>query len=154
MYYHSLESPYGPLHVAFDEDAYFYALTFGELDTLHTFFPSTCLHPRALRTDLLTSLYAGEPLPIKPRGSPFKQKVWAVLQTIPKGQTVSYEELAVRTFGHKRYTRAAASAVAQNPLAWIIPCHRVVPKTGGIGQYMWGSHIKGMLLRDEQQANS
>lgn len=154
MYYQSLESPYGLIQVAFDAEEYLHALTFGGLDTLQKFFPHTPLRQHPLNTDLLISLYEGKPLPIKPRGSPFRQKVWTVLQTIPKGQTISYEELAMRTFGHKRYTRATASAVAKNPLGWIIPCHRVVPKTGGIGQYAWGSHIKEMLLRDEQQTNS
>lgn len=82
------------------------------------------------------------------QGTPFQQKVLKAIFEIPYGQTISYSELARRA-GNPRAIRAAASVVAQNKWYILIPCHRVVPMGGGIGNYGAGSDRKAWLLHHE-----
>lgn len=79
------------------------------------------------------------------RGTNFQIKVWEALLRIPSGITVSYEDLA-RQIRAPRATRAVASAVAHNPIGWLIPCHRVIRKSGALGGYRWGENRKKILL--------
>ncbi len=90
-------------------------------------------------------------LPLDVRGTAFQQRVWRALQAIPSGATLSYGELA-RRVGMPRGARAVARAVATNPLAVAIPCHRVVAGDGGIGGYRWGVERKRKLLARERAA--
>ena len=90
-------------------------------------------------------------LPLDVRGTAFQQRVWHALQAIPSGATLSYGELA-RRVGMPRGARAVARAVATNPLALAIPCHRVVAADGGIGGYRWGIERKRKLLAREGSA--
>src|SRR5262245_4674829 len=86
-------------------------------------------------------------------GTPFQTKVWNALREIPFGQTISYEELAHRV-GAPDGQRAAGHANGQNPLAIIIPCHRVINKNGKLGGYGGGLWRKRLLLgleRGEQK---
>ena len=86
-------------------------------------------------------------------GTPFQVKVWNALRVIPYGETISYEELA-RRVGSPAGQRAAGHANGQNPLAILIPCHRVVNKDGKLGGYGGGLWRKRLLLgleRGEQQ---
>jgi AraC family transcriptional regulator, regulatory protein of adaptative response / methylated-DNA-[protein]-cysteine methyltransferase len=83
-------------------------------------------------------------------GTAFQQSVWRYLKEVPRGSTITYSELAVRV-GRPKAVRAVASAVANNPISVIIPCHRVIPKSGGIGKYRWGSDMKKALLERELQ---
>ncbi|WP_155287846.1 methylated-DNA--[protein]-cysteine S-methyltransferase [Lacticaseibacillus zhaodongensis] len=78
-------------------------------------------------------------------GTPFQKQVYAQLRQIPYGQTWTYSELATRV-GKPRAVRAIAHAVASNPLLIVQPCHRVVPKAGGLGQYRGGTTMKQKLL--------
>jgi AraC family transcriptional regulator, regulatory protein of adaptative response / methylated-DNA-[protein]-cysteine methyltransferase len=79
------------------------------------------------------------------RGTNFQIKVWEALLRIPSGHVTSYEHLA-GAIGMPRATRAVASAVAQNSIAYLIPCHRVIRKTGVFGEYRWGAARKQALL--------
>lgn len=88
-------------------------------------------------------------IPLDIQGSPFQLEVWAALQTIPRGQTISYEALANR-IGRRSAVRAVANACGANPLAILIPCHRVITKSGKLGGYRWGIEIKKHLLQREQ----
>jgi O-6-methylguanine DNA methyltransferase len=84
------------------------------------------------------------------RGTPFEEKVWAALRTIPYGTTVTYADLALRAQFPRRYARAVAQAVGRNPLMIIVPCHRVVSSTPkNIGGYAYGVDVKKELLRLE-----
>lgn len=85
---------------------------------------------------------------IAPQGTEFQKKVWSALLKIPKGKTTTYSALAQK-IGKPNATRAVASAVAKNRIALLIPCHRVVPKTGGVGKYRWGSNRKKKILESE-----
>jgi AraC family transcriptional regulator of adaptative response/methylated-DNA-[protein]-cysteine methyltransferase len=79
------------------------------------------------------------------RGTNFQIKVWEGLLRIPPGGVVSYEDLA-RHIHVPRAVRAVANAVAHNPVAWLIPCHRVIRKSGMLGGYRWGETRKKVLL--------
>lgn len=85
------------------------------------------------------------PLPVLLKGTNFQIKVWEALLRIPRGSAVSYEDLA-RFIGHPKATRAVASAVAQNPVVFVIPCHRVIRKIGVFGEYQGGSARKKAIL--------
>ena len=89
-------------------------------------------------------------LPYDVKATAFQRKVWDYLRTIPEGQTISYSEIAA-TIGLPKATRAVARACATNPVALVIPCHRVVPKTKGMGGYRWGAERKRKLLVMEKQ---
>lgn len=86
--------------------------------------------------------------PLDVEGPPFLKRVWRALVRVPWGETVSYEELARRA-GRPRAVRAAASACARNPVCFIIPCHRVLAKGGGLGGYGYGVEVKRRLLQRE-----
>ena len=79
------------------------------------------------------------------KGTNFQIKVWEALLKIPQGAVVSYEDLAA-SIGKPKAVRAVANAVAHNPIAFLIPCHRVIRKTGAIGGYHWGSEKKIAIL--------
>lgn len=84
-------------------------------------------------------------------GSEFQRAVWRELQTIPAGSTVSYTEIAQR-IGRPTAARAVAHACATNPVAVIIPCHRVVASDGALSGYRWGIERKRALLEREAAA--
>lgn len=85
------------------------------------------------------------PLTLHLRGTNFQIKVWKALLKIPGAGTATYEEVA-QSISKPRSVRAVANAVAHNPVAYLIPCHRVIRKTGAIGGYRWGSRRKKALL--------
>ncbi|MDE0533790.1 MAG: bifunctional helix-turn-helix domain-containing protein/methylated-DNA--[protein]-cysteine S-methyltransferase [Albidovulum sp.] len=78
-------------------------------------------------------------------GTPFQIKVWEALMTIPEGRVATYTEIA-RFAGNPKASRAAGSAIGRNPVSWLIPCHRVIRRTGALGGYEWGLPIKKSLL--------
>ena len=78
-------------------------------------------------------------------GAPFQIKVWEALMRIPSGQVTTYGEIA-RAIGHPRAVRAVGTAVGRNPVAVLIPCHRALQATGGLGGYHWGLPMKRALL--------
>ena len=95
----------------------------------------------------------GLALPLDIQGTAFQQRVWQALQKIPAGQTLSYSELA-RQMGMPQSARAVASAVAANPIAVAVPCHRVLRNDGSISGYRWGVERKrALLLREAQQCS-
>ena len=92
-------------------------------------------------------------VPLVYPGTPFQLRVWNALRAIPFGETISYEELA-RRVGSPAGQRAAGHANGQNPLAIIIPCHRVINKDGKLGGYgggLWRKRILLDLERDSQR---
>ena len=84
------------------------------------------------------------------RGSTFQQRVWQALREIPVGTTTTYSEVASR-IGAPKAVRAVARACATNPLALLVPCHRVIGKDGDLSGYRWGIERKRMLLEREFQ---
>ena len=87
--------------------------------------------------------------PIDIRGTAFQWRVWRALTRIPRGETRSYSEVA-RAIGRPTAIRAVARACATNPVALVVPCHRVVAKNGAAGGYRWGTKAKKTLLAREK----
>ncbi len=91
-------------------------------------------------------------LPLKQNGTPFQQKAWEYLNTIPYGKTVSYKDEAI-AIGSPKGCRAVGAANGKNNLAIIVPCHRVVNEGGRLGGYAYGTDIKLLLLELENYYN-
>jgi AraC family transcriptional regulator of adaptative response/methylated-DNA-[protein]-cysteine methyltransferase len=96
---------------------------------------------------------AAPAIPLDVRGTAFQERIWAELQRIPAGETRSYAQLAAAA-GHPAAVRAAGSANGANPVAVLIPCHRVVRSGGALGGYAYGPQIKGELLRREREGRT
>ncbi|MFH0757730.1 MAG: methylated-DNA--[protein]-cysteine S-methyltransferase [Bacteroidota bacterium] len=79
------------------------------------------------------------------RGTPFQIKIWEALLRIPSGEMVSYQVIA-KHINNPRGLQAVGSAIGKNPIAWLIPCHRVIKKSGQISEYRWGSTRKYAIL--------
>ena len=91
------------------------------------------------------SLKMQQKIPLRLQGTSFQLKVWEALLRIPEGQLRSYQHIAEQ-IGHPKAVRAVASAIANNPIAYLIPCHRVIRSTGMIGEYHWRTGRKLALL--------
>ncbi len=89
-------------------------------------------------------------VPLDIQGTAFQQQVWEVLRQIKPGETVSYTDVAER-MGKPSAVRAVASACASNKLAVVIPCHRVISKSGKTSGYRWGAERKEKLLQLEKE---
>jgi methylated-DNA-[protein]-cysteine S-methyltransferase len=87
-------------------------------------------------------------LPVDQPGGAFRQAAWKVMREVPAGQVISYAELATRA-GNPGAVRAAGSACAQNRVAPIVPCHRIVRTGGTLGGYYYGLPVKQWLLEHE-----
>jgi O-6-methylguanine DNA methyltransferase len=81
-------------------------------------------------------------------GTAFQKKVWKAARKIPYGETRTYGQIA-KQIGHPKAVRAVGTALGKNPTCILVPCHRVVPAGGGIGQYAFGKAMKQWLLDHE-----
>ena len=88
------------------------------------------------------------PLAVLVKGTNFQIKVWEALLRVPAGAIVTYARLA-ENVGRPRAARAVGSAIAANPIAYLIPCHRVIRNTGAFGDYRWGALRKRILVSAE-----
>ena len=86
-----------------------------------------------------------KPLPVLLRGSAFQLKVWEALLKIPEGRLASYDQIA-DAIGQPTASRAVGTAIGSNPIGYLIPCHRVIKKTGIFGGYRWGADRKQAML--------
>ncbi|HEX2088219.1 MAG TPA: methylated-DNA--[protein]-cysteine S-methyltransferase [Solirubrobacteraceae bacterium] len=144
----SFASPIGPLTATVVD---------GRLTALHM-----APHPRDARRDpalagvvaQLDAYFAGERtafgLPLAPAGTAFQRRVWEALREIPYGETISYRELAARA-GNPAACRAAGHANGRNPIAIVVPCHRVVGADGRLTGYGGGLERKAWLLAHERR---
>ena len=85
-------------------------------------------------------------------GAPFQIKVWEALLAIPDGMVTTYGEIA-KAIGHPAAVRAVGTAIGRNPVGWLIPCHRALRKSGGLGGYHWGLPVKRAMLAWEAARN-
>ena len=111
--------------------------------------PSSSLAPLA-RAALAVASATAVPsnIPTDIRGTAFQWRVWRALTRIPRGETRSYAQVA-SAIGEPKAVRAVASACAKNPIALVVPCHRVIGADGKPGGYRWGAEVKRKLLRRE-----
>ncbi|MGI8546313.1 MAG: methylated-DNA--[protein]-cysteine S-methyltransferase [Gemmatimonadaceae bacterium] len=101
--------------------------------------------------DLIESPAGDLDVPLDVRGTEFQRLVWQALREVPAGSTASYTDIAVR-IGLPKSVRAVAQACAANPLAVIVPCHRIVKRDGQLSGYRWGIERKRKLLEKEHVA--
>jgi AraC family transcriptional regulator, regulatory protein of adaptative response / methylated-DNA-[protein]-cysteine methyltransferase len=116
-------------------------------------FPGARIEPGIVRLDAVLTViespardFAG---PLAVSGTDFQRRVWTALTAIPAGETRSYAEVA-QTIGAPASVRAVAGACAANPIAVLIPCHRVVRGDGSLAGYRWGVERKRALLERER----
>lgn len=129
----------------------------GSKEEVHQFIKNAHLETILMPTDVLKQAFTayfeeGVPLTLSYSdifGTSFQQKVWQAVRTIPYGETRSYSDLA-RAIGMPSAVRAVASAVARNPLLLVVPCHRVIQKSGKLGNYRGGATWKQSLLKLEK----
>ncbi len=88
------------------------------------------------------------PIELEVKGTSFQLQVWQFLTQIPSGETSTYGKIA-HQFGDPNLARAIGTAVGANPVAVLIPCHRVIAQTGTIGKFRWGTPLKKLLLTIE-----
>ena len=93
----------------------------------------------------VASALGGEAAPLYLIGAPFQIKVWEALLRIPTGQVTTYSQLA-GAVGLPKAVRAVGTAVGRNPISLLIPCHRALRKSGGLGGYHWGLPVKRAIL--------
>jgi methylated-DNA-[protein]-cysteine S-methyltransferase len=143
--YDTLDSPIGELLLAGDGDA---------LTAVHmggTPAPGWRRDRSALReaSDQLQAYFAGDlrefDLALAPRGTPFQRQVWSALREIPYGSTISYAQLAAAV-GRPHAARAVGAANGRNPIAVVVPCHRVIGASGALTGYGGGLARKRLLL--------
>lgn len=101
-----------------------------------------------LRRYFAGDVSAIDDLAVDMTGTPFQEAVWKALRTVPAGETVTYGEIA-RRIGAPRAVRAVGTATGRNPVGIVVPCHRIVPSGGGIGNYGGGVDRKAWLLDHE-----
>ena len=100
--------------------------------------------PARLRPWVQAAL-GGQSAPLALMGAPFQIKVWEALLRIPSGHVTTYGEIAA-AIGNPKAVRAVGTAVGRNPISLLIPCHRALRKTGGLGGYHWGLPVKRAIL--------
>jgi methylated-DNA-[protein]-cysteine S-methyltransferase len=105
---------------------------------------------QAVRDYLDGDLKALDTVTLEQPGTPTRKRLHAALRAVPAGTTVSYAELALRADMPRTAARAAGSACSQNLVAPFVPCHRVLPATGGYGSYLYGTKIKEWLIEHEK----
>ncbi|MBP2704719.1 methylated-DNA--[protein]-cysteine S-methyltransferase [Microbispora sp. RL4-1S] len=91
-------------------------------------------------------------VPVEQPGTPTRHRLYEALRGVPAGTTVSYGDLAEKAGLPRTAARAAGSACAQNLIAPFVPCHRVLPSSGGYGGYYYGTPVKEWLLAHESHA--
>ena len=151
MNVHHYTSPVGILEIKTDDQAITDLALLKNVPVVR----ETSTHPLIKKTCIqLDEYFAGKrqafDLPLSPKGTDFQQTVWKQLQEIPYGQTISYSRLA-KAIRHPKACRAVGSANGKNPIAIIIPCHRVIAADGGWGGYASGLEIKKQLLALEKK---
>ena len=154
------DTPFGPCLIAVTERGITDLRFLGSgdtpesvLGTLRTEWPEAICTPDMSGTlpyikKLFYTQDAPSPLPVLMRGTNFQIKVWEALLRIPSGRIISYDDVA-RAIGQPTASRAVGTAIGSNRIAYLIPCHRVLQKSGGLGGYRWGTPRKQAMLARE-----
>ncbi|MGA7318607.1 MAG: methylated-DNA--[protein]-cysteine S-methyltransferase [Silvibacterium sp.] len=112
-------------------------------------------HPLLVRTErelneYFTGMRSGFTVPLDMRGTPFQREVWEALLGIPFGETRTYGQLAIQ-LGNPKATRAVGAANGRNPIAILVPCHRVIGHSGKLTGFAGGLDAKAYLLKLERR---
>jgi methylated-DNA-[protein]-cysteine S-methyltransferase len=159
-----IKTPIGVLMIAADEDGKLRAALFTEEEQVirrqlvlqagkKVFTLEPTQNPHGL-AEAISNYFAGDlgaidALPVETGGTPFQQEVWRALRAIPCGSTTSYGELA-RSIGRPAAVRAVGLANGANPVAVVVPCHRVIGSNGSLTGYGGGIERKAWLLDHEK----
>ncbi|HEU5034180.1 MAG TPA: methylated-DNA--[protein]-cysteine S-methyltransferase [Mycobacteriales bacterium] len=152
-----LPTPVGDLALLVQDDA-LVAAGFTDVDDqyarLHTDDPLRQVNDLGPFSATLTAYFGGDltamdVLPVSQPGGAFRQAAWKVMREVPPGEVMTYAELAARA-GSPQAVRAAGSACAQNRVAPVVPCHRIVRTGGSLGGYYYGLGAKQWLLAHER----
>lgn len=159
-------SPVGTILVVWDDDGALRALDFEDYDArmqrlLRRHYEVYTLLPAEIPTtiaDALAAFFAGDldalaALPVRTNGTAFQRRVWAALRGIPAGRTSTYGDLAA-TIGAPTASRAVGLANGANPIAIVVPCHRVIGANGALTGYGGGLERKRWLLEHERRAGA
>lgn len=150
-YYTLFPSPVGPLLLTSDGNA-LTGVSFGEPEASWIHMENLSIFDSA--GTWLAEYFAGRPtavdFPFSPAGTDFQRRVWKLLVQIPYGETITYGQLA-KQLGENMSAQAVGQAVGKNPIAILIPCHRVVGAKGQLTGYAWGVEKKKWLLRHEEE---
>lgn len=153
-YYYTYNSPIGLLRIEADEQAIIGIKIIQqdepqmgyESDLIRSTYQQIQQYFEGTRTQFT--------IPIRLEGTPFQQKVWSALQTIPYGETRTYGEIA-KMIGNPKACRAVGGANNKNPILILVPCHRVIGSNGALVGFAAGMNVKQMLLlRETGQAIS
>ena len=144
----SINTPLGPLFIEGSRDG-ISSLSFVDTPISETIEVPPVLQQAVIQLNEYFNKQRREfSLQLAPKGTVFQQKVWKKLQDIPYGKTTSYQEMA-NQLGDPKVIRAAASANGKNPIAIVVPCHRVIGSDGSLTGYAGGLHRKKWLLEHE-----
>lgn len=160
QFYDTFATPVGDFSIAVDATGSVIATAFGGLAELRERFaadevvrdPGRVVAARREVTEYFAGQRTSFMLKLAPSGTPFQQSVWAALQRIPFGETRSYGQLAAE-LGNPGAARAVGRANATNPIALIVPCHRVIGSDGSLTGFAFGEDIKRRLLAHERSSN-
>lgn len=149
-------TPFGECCIAFSTDG-ICALTFPEshesayADLEHR-FPETDFKQNDERVArFVHQIFDKREKPLlHPIGTEFQLSIWNALQRIPAGKTTTYAQIA-EAIGRPKAVRAVGTAIGANPIAYLIPCHRVIRSDGGLGGFRWGLECKKKLLEWEKK---
>jgi methylated-DNA-[protein]-cysteine S-methyltransferase len=147
MNFHNvLSTPFGPIHTSVNQDGALVSLRFAS-------FEGECTPDRTSHADQEILQYiAGErqqfTIPLAPEGSEFQHRIWRILTEIPFGTVRTYGDLA-KQIGNPNAARAVGRANATNPIALVVPCHRVIGTSGTLTGFAYGVEIKRQLLEFE-----
>jgi methylated-DNA-[protein]-cysteine S-methyltransferase len=147
MQQYSIKSPIGMLSIYGDEKG-ISEVVFREGKIISEQIPDSLIDAVTQLTQYFEGKRNHFNLQLNPKGTKFQKKVWHQLLEIPFGKTISYQEMA-NLLGNPKVIRAAASANGKNPIAIIIPCHRVIGSDGSLTGYAGGLHRKKWLLKHE-----
>ena len=146
MYYYGYNTKIGKIYISADENSVL-AISLNKPDYCEK---ETPLIKKAFQE--LDEYFSGKrktfDLPLSPKGTDFQKKVWSELLKIPYGEVCSYKDIAEK-IGKPNASRAVGNANGKNPLAIIVPCHRVIASDGKLGGYSLGLDKKEFLLTME-----
>jgi AraC family transcriptional regulator of adaptative response/methylated-DNA-[protein]-cysteine methyltransferase len=135
----------GSCHLAFVQDGCEAAIAALHYDWPHARLRENSTETRVLVRAIFNSAPHARPLPLLLKGTNFQLKVWEALLAIPPGAVVSYQAIA-RYIHLPNAARAVGTAIGQNRIAYLIPCHRVIRTLGDFGEYRWGDVRKKAIL--------
>lgn len=153
------ESPFGPIIVARSAagicDLQF--LGYARMEVIHelgtrwgVYTPTTQNDEMAQQVERVIFEHERKPIILDLKGTDFQKEVWRQVRMIPFGHTATYHEIAAAV-GRSGDVKSVEQALDQNPIAVLIPCHRVVNSDGTVGKYHWGSELKKRLIDWERQ---